>query len=152
METKLSQEILECIGVRKVLSYEVTTRDIRRFSHAIGAGEPRQLPDGRLIAPSLFCQTYMFEDVPVDQLPSDGSPSELDVPIPAQRTVGGQSDFLICGPVFSGDKITVSSKLSDVQIKEGKSGLLYLVIVETAFHNQHNELVSREKATYVKRI
>lgn len=152
MENKLSQQVLERIGVEKVLSYEVTSRDIRRFSQVIGAGDPQILDDGRLVAPPLFCQTFMFEDVPIEQLPLDGSPIELDVPIPAQRTVGGQSDFEIHRRVMSGDKITVRSKLKDVLTKQGKSGLLYLIVVHTSFHNQRDELVSQETATYVKRI
>lgn len=152
MKNALSQKVLDRIGVEKVLSYEVTTKDIHRFSQAIGAGPPPILGDGRWLAPPLFCQTFMFEDVPVEQLPLDGSPSELDVPIPAQRTVGGQSNFEFFHPVMSGDKITVRTKLEDVVIKQGKSGLLYLVIVKTSFHNQHDELVSQETATYVKRI
>lgn len=152
MKNKLSQEVLDRIGIEKILSYEVTPRDIRRFSQVIGAGDPQMLEDGRLVAPPLFCQTFIFEDVPLEQLPKDGSPIELDVPIPAQRTVGGQSDFDIYRLVMSGDKITVISKLKDVLLKQGKSGLLYLIIVETTFHNQWDELVSRETATYVKRI
>lgn len=152
MENNLSQEVLDLIGIEKVLSYEVTPRDIRRFSQVIGSGNPQILEDGRLVAPPLFCQTFMFEDVPVAQLPFDGSPIELHVPIPAQRTVGGQSNFEIYRQVMSGDKITVRSKLRDVTIKKGKSGLLYLIVVETSFHNQDGEHVSKETATYVKRI
>ena len=109
MENKLSQEVLAQLGIEKVLQYEVTDRDIRRFSQAIGAHDPQKLNDGRLIAAPLFCQVFMFEDVPVEQLPLDGSPIELDVAIPAQRTVGGQSNFEFYHPVVSGDKITVHS-------------------------------------------
>ena len=152
MENELSQDVLNKIGVKKILTYEVTTRDVRRFSQVIGSGEPRMSDAGALIAPPLFCQTFMFEDVPVEQLPRDGSPIELDIPIPAQRTVGGQSNFEFYSSVMSGDKITVCTELKNVEKKYGKSGLLYLVVVETSFHNQHNQLVSKETATYVKRI
>lgn len=151
ISASISKEVQQLIGVEKVLSYEVTRRDIKRFAQAIGAGEPAQTSDGRLIAPPLFCQVFMFEDVPVDKLPPDGSPTELDVPIPAERAVGGGSNFEIAGQVLSGDVITVTSKLKDVSSKQGKSGTLYLVVVETSFHNQHGELVARETATYVKR-
>ena len=152
METELSKEVRARIGIEKTLSYEVTSRDIRRFSQAIGEGEPKVLSDGRLVASPLFCQVFMFEDVPIESLPADGSPTELDVPIPAQRAVGGGSDFEIFQSVKSGDVITVKSKLKDVIIKQGKSGELYLVVVETSFYNQNSEPVARETATYVKRI
>lgn len=139
------------IGVEKFRSYGVTERDIRRFAQAIGQNEPVRDAQGALVAPPLFCQVFMFEDVPADELPPDGSPKELDVPIPAKRTVGGSSDFEILGDVRAGDNITVRSLLKSVTAKEGKSGALYLVTVETSFTNQRGELVARETATYVKR-
>jgi hydroxyacyl-ACP dehydratase HTD2-like protein with hotdog domain len=139
------------IGVEHTRCYEVTPRDVRRFAQAIGADEPQPANDGALVAPALFCQMFMFEDVPVEQLPPDGSPRELDIPIPAKRTVGGSSEFEIFGLVRSGDTITVRSALCDVTTKDGKSGPLYLVTIETSFFNQHRELVARERATYVKR-
>lgn len=132
-------------------SYLVTDRDIRRFAQAIGAGEPKKGADGRLIAEPLFCQVFMFEDVPVAELPSDGSPKEINVDIPARRTVGGGSDFEILGQVFSGDTISVRSNLKGVTEKAGKSGTLYLVQVQTEFTNQTGNLIARETATYVKR-
>ncbi len=132
--------------------YEVTPRDIKRFAQAIGESDLVVLSDGRLVAPPLFCQVFMFEDVPLHELPADGSPKELDVPIPAQRAVGGGSEFEIFGQVRSGDVITVTSKLKDVTTKQGKSGTLYLVVVETVFNNQNGAPVARETATYVKRV
>jgi hydroxyacyl-ACP dehydratase HTD2-like protein with hotdog domain len=147
----IPKEVMDRIGVEKVRRYEVTARDIRRFAQAIGDREPEVSSDGALVAPPLFCQAFVFEDVPVEELPPDGSPKELDVPVPAKRTVGGGSEFEVLAPVRSGDVITVYSKLKDVIVKEGRSGTLYLVLVETRFHNQLGEPVAREIATYVKR-
>ena len=152
IQNTLSEEVLERIGVENVRRYEVTARDVRRFAQAIGAPEPEVSSDGALVAPALFCQVFMFEDVPAEELPADGSPKELDVPVPAKRTVGGGSDFEVLGSVHSGDVITVYSKLKDVIVKEGKSGTLYLVVVETRFINQLGVPVAREIASYVKRI
>jgi hypothetical protein len=90
--------------------------------------------------------------VPADQLPNDGSPIEIDVPIPAQRTVGGASSYEIFRRVKVADRITVKSKLRDVFTKQGKSGKLYFIIVETEFYDQGEKLVARETATYIKRI
>ncbi|MBS1122714.1 MAG: hypothetical protein H6Q90_4942 [Deltaproteobacteria bacterium] len=147
----LPKEVLARIGVEKTRRYEVTARDVRRFAQAIGAPDPAVSSNGSLVAPALFCQVFMFEDVPAEELPADGSPNELDVPVPARRTVGGGSDFEVLGLVHSGDVMTVRSKLKDVITKEGKSGTLYLVVVETSFNNQLGEPVARETATYVKR-
>ena len=156
----VSENVLAMIGVEKVRQYDVTKRDIKRFAQAIGEANPIHFDEdyakstkyGAIIAPPLFCQMFTFEDVPPDRLPSDGSPIEIDVPIPAQRTVGGGSSYENFQRVKAGDQITAKSTLRDVFTKEGKSGRLYFVVVETEFSNQRKESVAKETATYIKRI
>ncbi len=158
MDSAMSQDVLDIIGVTKVCQYEVTKRDVRRFAQAIGETNPlcfdeeyaKSTSYGGIIAPPLFCQMFTFEDVPPDRLPSDGSPTEIDVPIPAHRTVGGASSYEIFQRVRPGDCITVRSTVKDVFTKEGHSGRLYFVVVETEFTNQRAESVAKETATYIK--
>jgi acyl dehydratase len=160
MDNMVSKDVLAMIGLEKVRQYDVTKRDIKRFSQAIGETNPIHFNEdyakstkyGTIIAPPLFCQMFTFEDVPADRLPGDGSPIEIDVPIPAQRTVGGASSYEIFQPVKAGDQITAKSTLRDVFTKEGRSGRLYFVVVETEFSNQRKEPVAKETATYIKRI
>jgi hydroxyacyl-ACP dehydratase HTD2-like protein with hotdog domain len=147
------------IGVEKTRRYLVTAHDIRRFAQAIGETNSIQsddAPAGRtsespLVAPVLFCQAFTFEDVDPSELSEDGSPVELDIPIPASRVVGGESDYEVFLRVKAGDELTVTTRLKDVYAREGRSGPLYFVVVETEFHNQHGERVARETATYVRR-
>jgi len=157
---EIAQEVLAKIGEAKIRQYDITRRDIKRFAQAIGETSPLHFDEdyakstryGAIVAPPLFCQMFAFEDVPTDQLPHDGSPIEIDIPIPAQRTVGGASSYEIFQRVRAGDQITVRSTLKNVFTREGKSGRLYLVIVETEFSNQRGEPVAKETATYVKRV
>lgn len=159
MDRSIAQEVLVRIGVKKVCRYDVTKRDIKRFAQAIGEANPVHFDQdyaahtryGTIVAPPLFCQMFTFEDVPPDWLPPDGSPSEIDVPIPAQRTVGGASSYEIFQRVKAGDQITATSVLKDVFSKDGASGRLYFIIVETEFSNQRGEPVAKETATYIKR-
>ena len=147
MDSTVSEDVLAMIGVEKVRHYVVTKRDITRFAQAIGERYPiyfdenstKSTMHGVILAPPVFCQIFTFEDVPPDQLPKDGSPIEIDVPIPAQRTVGGASSYEIFQRVKVGDQITVKSMLTDVFTKQGKSGKLYFVIVETKFSNQEKK-------------
>jgi hydroxyacyl-ACP dehydratase HTD2-like protein with hotdog domain len=125
----------------------VTARDIRRFNQAIG--EPDD-GDGLVAAP-LFCQTLTWEEVPLERLPADGSPAELDVPIPATRVVGGSSEYVIHRLVRAGDELDVVSVLKDVRAKEGRSGLVYLVVIETRCTDRDGRPVATEVATFVKR-
>jgi len=154
------KEALNMIGKERVREYDVTVRDIRRFAQAIGETNPLHFNEdyaantryGAILAPPLFCQTFTFEDVPPEQLPSDGTPIELDIPLPAKRTVGGASSYEIFQRIKAGDRITVRSTLTDVFTKKGKSGRLYFIIVQTDFFNQNDEPVAKETATYIKRI
>ena len=87
------------LGVMRTRQVEVTRRDIKRFAQSIGSDDPlhfdeeyaRTTRHGGIVAPPLFCQSLTYEDVPASELLPDGSPKELDVPIPAKRTVGGGS-------------------------------------------------------------
>jgi len=160
MDTCVTEDVLAMIGEEKVRRYDVTKRDIKRFAQAIGEDNPvhfdedyaKSTKHGVVLAPPLFCQIFTFEDVPPDQLPNDGSPTEIDIPIPAQRTVGGASSYEIFQRVKVGDQITAKSMLTDVFTKQGKSGKLYFVVVETEFSDQEKKLVAKETATYIKRI
>ncbi len=160
MDNTVPQDVLAMIGVEKIRRYNVTGRDIKRFSQAIGETNPihfdqdyaKTTRHGTIVAPPLFCQMFTFEDVPADRLPEDGSPIEIDVPLPARRTVGGASSYEIFRPVRAGDQITAKSTLKDVFTKDGKSGKLYFIVVETEFSNQEDRPVAKETATYIKRV
>ena len=160
MNDPIPAEARALIGARKVRRCEVTRRDIRRFAQAIGATDrvhydeayARTTRHGTIVAPPLFCQSLTYEDVPPEQLPADGSPLELHVPIPAQRAVGGGSDYTIHRLVRAGEVITVTSQLKDIYTRQGRSGLLYLVVVETLFEDERGEPVAAETATYIKRV
>ena len=152
-------ETLEKIGLEKVRTYEVTRKDIKRFAQAIDDSNPKFRGDDpaeaeageSIVAPPLFCQAFAFEDVELEELQPDGSPVELNVPLPAEKTVGGGSVFEVFAQIRPGDRITVKSKIADVYTKQGRSGTLFFVVVETGFYNQHDEMVSKETATFIKR-
>jgi acyl dehydratase len=147
------------VGVEKTRRVHVTANDIKRFAQAIGATDPvhhdeehaRTTRHGRIVAPPLFCQSLTYEDAPPEQLGADGSPVEINLDIPATRAVGGSSAYRINRLVGAGETITVVSRLAGVDTKQGRSGTLYLVVVETDFRDEGGELVAAETATYIKR-
>jgi acyl dehydratase len=158
--TDIPAEALAMIGTRKVRRCQVTRRDIERFAQAIGETDGAHCDeavaggssDESIVAPPLFCQTLAYEDVAVEELPPDRSPIELNVPIPARRTVGGSSEYIIHRRVRPGDVLTTATELKNLYVKEGKSGPLYFVVVETRVEDQRGEPVATETATYIKRI
>ena len=147
------------IGVETVLHYQVTERDITRFAQAIDDPNPlytdpeyaQKSKYGSIIAPPLFCQMFAYTDIPADELKQDGSPKEIDVPLPTTRVLGGGSSFEVGEPIRAGDTITVVKKIHDIYKKQGKSGQLYFVQMDNLWTNQNGEMVAHEVATYIHR-
>jgi len=160
MDSHLTDAVVNALGVSRTRRSQVTARDIRHFAQAIGEANPIHFdaeaarrsgyPD--VVAPALFCQTLTYEEAAPEELPADGSPLEISVPVPAQRIVGGSSEYRIHRLVRAGDVITVHSRTKDVYTRQGKSGLLYMIVVETVFTDQDDLPVASETATYVKRV
>lgn len=147
------------IGVETILHYQVTARDITRFAQAIDDPNPlytdpeyaKNSKYGSIIAPPLFCQMFAYSDIPASELKQDGSPKEIDVPLPTTRVLGGGSSFEVGEPIRAGDMITVVKKIHDIFKKQGKSGLLYFVLMDNLWTNQNGEMVAHEVATYIHR-
>lgn len=159
MSDDIPESVRGLVGVEQTRRVQVTSHDIKRFAQAIGATDPvhydeehaRTTRHGRIVAPPLFCQALTYDDVPPEQLGADGSPVEINLDIPAQRAVGGSSDYRINRLVAAGETITVVSRLADVYAKQGRSGPLYMVVIDTDFRDEDGELVASETATYIKR-
>ena len=155
----IPDEAKAMIGRERVNVYEITKKDIRRFAQATGDKNPLYVDEefakktryGRIIAPPLFCHAFAFEDVPAEDLREDGLPVEIDVPLPVKRAIGGASSFEVGEPISPGDSITVTKKIIDIYAKEGKTGKLYFIVIDTVYRNQKGDMVAREKATYIQR-
>ena len=146
---KIPEAALDLIGKEKVRKVLVTERDIHRFAQAVDQ-EPDYV-NGEILAPPLFCQSMTYEEVPFDQLPQDGTPLEIAIPLDAEKTVGGSSDYTFYRQIKAGETITVVSKLMFIKPKKGRSGEFFLVGIETSFKDAEDKLVAQELASYVKR-
>ena len=151
----------QIIGKQRTRTCYVTAKDIWRFAQAIGENNKIHYDESyaqsqgykNIVAPSLFCQTLTYDDVPIEQLPNDGSPVELDVDIPAKKTVGGSSQYKINRLVYAGETVNIKSTITNIYTKNGKSGVLYFIEIETIFESlEEDEIIASETATYIKRI
>lgn len=149
-EVAIPDTVRTRIGTKRIRQHTVSDNEILRFAQAIG--DTLRVDKKPLEASLLFCQALAYEAIPLDQLPPDGSPIELDVPIAAARTVGGSSDYQVNRRVVAGETVTIESSLKNVYGKQGKTGLLYFVEVETCFTAQDGGLIARELATFIKRV
>jgi len=67
-------------------------------------------------------------------------------PQPSKGTaVKAGDEYEFRAPVRVGDTITVTQRLADIQVKEGKNGPMYLVIAEGTFRNQRGEIVCMQR-------
>ena len=150
VDESIPEQVRKLIGIKRIRQHRVNESEIVRFAQAIG--ETISNSGGVLEASLLFCQTLTYEEVPLELLPPDGSPKELDVPIPAARAVGGGSEYVVLRRVRAGETVTIESSLKDVYTKQGKSGMLYFVVVETRFDDAAGKPIARETATFIKRV
>ncbi|PAJ73568.1 acyl dehydratase [Pseudoalteromonas sp. NBT06-2] len=71
----------------------------------------------------------------------------LDMDI--SRLLHGNQDFEYLGMIYSGDNITVTSKIKDMFDK--KSGALEFIVLENTYTNQNSDLVAKATNTLVYR-
>ena len=133
----LTPEIRNAIGTQSTpTTHLVEAGTIRRFAEAIGDTNPRYYSSNG-DAPPTFSRTMR---------PSPAVP-EFDVPYTGVLDGGSEWEYL--EPIRPGDRITVTTKLVDLQEKSGRLGDMLLAIRETTFVNQRDATAVRERDTEI---
>ena len=119
---------------------------IRRFCQAIGDTNPLFLDEeaasasayGGIIAPLTFPVALTDESV--------AFPLELDI----RRMLHGEQEFIYYQPLRPGKSYTAQMKVADVYEREGKSGQMQFIVLDTEFRDEDEELavVSRMNIIY----
>lgn len=125
--------------------YEVTIEAdrIKVFAKALQDANPLFSDDsgGTLYAPPTFPTTFGF---PIDLL------SELNIDF--LRLLHGEQEYIYFKPIKAGDTLVCTSRIADVSEKEGKTGPMKLIVLETEARDKHtNDPVVISKATLVIR-
>ena len=68
-----------------------------------------------------------------------------------KATVHGQDDYTFHEPMIVGDVITMTTAVTDVQLKRGRSGRLGIIVQERRLTNQRGELCATLRTTLVRR-
>ena len=66
-----------------------------------------------------------------------------------EKLLHGEENFNYYAPIYAGDSITVSKKITDIIDKKG--GALQFVISDNSFTNQHGIIVADTRTNYVFR-
>ncbi|GAB4351357.1 MAG: MaoC family dehydratase N-terminal domain-containing protein [Candidatus Abyssubacteria bacterium] len=128
---------------------EVEKGHIRRFAQAIGDDNPlyydeeyaRRSRYGGIVAPPTFPTVFGFEGERVLE--------GLDINF--SRLLHGEQEYEYFQPIMAGDTISFSTKILDVDVKQGKSGILDIITTEMTGFNQRDEKVFAARSTVVIR-
>lgn len=145
---------------------EVEKGAIRRFADAIDDPNPlywdeeyaRSSRYGTIIAPPGFfgwpatrrAKTQWFFGWPT-RWKAEGGPDlveELKNILTASghiRNMVGELDYEFFQPVRAGDILAATRTITDVYERQGKTGTLVFVVLDTTYTNQHGDLVARER-------
>ena len=133
-----------------ISTMEVEKGHIRKFAEAIGDDNPLYHDEeyagksrfGGIIAPPTFATTFGFES-------KESVMKGLDINY--ARLLHGEQEYEYHKPIMAGDKISFSTKISDITEKEGKSGAMDIVTTEMTGHNQDGDKVFVARSTVVIR-
>jgi len=150
-ESVITDELRELLG--KELEAEVFPVEkghILRFTQAIDDPNPlysdisftRTTRYQNIIAPPTFLIDYGLIKM-ADRL------KKAKCPLPNFLNGGTEIEYL--KPIKSGDTITTTAKLVDLQEKAGQSGPLLLMKIEVVYKNQDGYVVVKCHQTFIKR-
>lgn len=128
--------------------HEVEKGAIRRFAEALGDPNPIYVDEGAaraagypaLVAPPTF---------PVVLTTNERFRHSLD--LGTRSILHGEQQFEYARPVLAGDRITVRSKVADVQERAGASGPMDVIVLEDEGRDEKGELVFRTRAMLILR-
>jgi len=125
----------EWIGRSEQRSDEVTATPIAALGATLDRDDPLPLPGSDL--PPLWHWMYFTPLARASEIGDDGHPRRggflPPVPLPRRMWAGGRLQFH--HPLQVGDEITRLSRITDVEVKHGKSGALVFVTVRHEITN-----------------
>ena len=139
-DSAITPQMREAIGVEsEPAEHDVEKGAIVKFARAIGDPNPAFNDDdeahGGMVAPPTFLRS----------MPS--GPPRVQVSSSYSANLDGGSQWEYFEPVRPGDKITVTTKLSDVYERPGRLGNMLFMVRETSYVNQAGRLVAVQRTT-----
>lgn len=135
----------------------------------VGPGEPLEIEWGaiRKFAEAIEDENPLYHDrdaaaasihggvpmPPAFLITAMGSGGERDfaIPLPVSRRIRGEDELEFVAPVVAGDTVTAETVITNIEVKEGKSGLFVIITTETTYRNQRGEPVLINRAMVIKR-
>ena len=127
-------------------TFEVEKGDINRYAQAIGDTNPlfvderraRATQLGGIVAPP----TYV---IVMRRLEIEAAPPFRPLP----NSLDGGSEWHYLQPIRAGDRITATSKITDIYERDGSIGRMVFVVTEITYRNQFDEVVVVQRDTAI---
>lgn len=127
-------------------TFTVERRHVKQFQQAINDDNPLY-QDEDYSAESPYKGTIIPPTFPVAM--NDGS-IEMPLELDQRRMLHGEQEFLYYQPIRIGDTVQCQMKVTDVYEKEGKSGVMQFIILDTKMMHKDGTLacISRMNIIY----
>ena len=163
MSSSLSpSESLARVG--EVLAGPVTVpidrREAQRYAYAVGDENPLYFDEKAahsagyrtITVPPLFITHALVLPKPANTLREDGLYEDTtSVQLEVSRMMFGGEEWDFIEPVCVGDEITATTRLADLDQKEGSKGPFVRLVRETTFVNQDEQVVARSRQIGIAR-
>ncbi len=143
-ESAITDEMRAAVGVEsEPYTNEVEKGAIIKFARAIGDNNPiyadesaaRNSRYGGLVAPPTFFRSM------------HSGPMKVNIKVPYSANLDGGSEWEYFEPVRPGDRITVTTKISNIFERPGRLGNMLFVQRETNYVNQFGNRVAVQRTT-----
>lgn len=121
------------------ITWEVEKGHIRRFCEAVGEPNPIYREGERIPAPPTFAIALRPNDV------------REGMGIDMKKVLHGEQEFEFRRPVYAGDVLTIVQRIADIYEKQGKSGAMDFLVLETIATDNKGETVYTARANVVVR-
>lgn len=150
----ITDELRAAIGKESPpVTYEVDNLGCRQFARAVGYSDPVYYDEEYaksqgfrgIVAPVGFLGHPVYNPAK----PARG-PEITGLNIPLKRILNGGTDVEYFDTICSGDVLTATMKISDIQEREGRMGPMLIVSTENTFKNRDGETVAIMRGTVIR--
>ena len=130
---------------------EVLAEETIQFAKALGDLNPlyvdedaaRESPFGSLLAPPTFPVTLAAGNMDPDLF--------FELGLNFASIVHGEQEFEYLRPLKVGEKVTLKGRVADITEKEGRSGVMDVVVLETTGYDQKGEKIFIARMTLLSK-
>jgi hypothetical protein len=150
----ITDEMRASIGKEsEPVEYEVDNTGVRQFARSVGYNDPVFFDEaaakaqgyrGLLAPPGFLGHPVFIPGRPV----RTAEVFRLDIPY--KRILNGGTDVEYFDDICAGDRLTATTKISDLTEREGRMGPMLIVSTETTFRNEAGQIVAIQRGAAIR--